>query len=264
MRYIEIPGDDPPLLWLHGWQCSSTGELLPVAVQPALRGRRSFLVDFLGHGYSDRPPDFGYTLADHAGTIVALIDALALDNCGIVGHSMGGGVGVHVATAARNVSLLIMAEGHLDAGGNPPLGGQTEDEFVERGFAELLAGLTKNAEAHPEGVPAAHLGITRSVDPRAIHREGVSLETRSSPSIRSLLGELQIPRFYLQGEASDPEPDVEHDLAAIGVGWRTVPKTGHPMGLQNPDGFARVVADIVAQAWGTEKLSTSRRGELKS
>ena len=23
VRYIEIPGDDPPLLWLHGWQCSS-------------------------------------------------------------------------------------------------------------------------------------------------------------------------------------------------------------------------------------------------
>lgn len=30
LRYIEIPGDDPALLWLHGWQCSSTGELLPV------------------------------------------------------------------------------------------------------------------------------------------------------------------------------------------------------------------------------------------
>src|SRR4030095_3312069 len=47
-RYIEIPGDDPPWLWLHGWQCSSTGELLPAAVQPPLRGRRSLLIDFLG------------------------------------------------------------------------------------------------------------------------------------------------------------------------------------------------------------------------
>ena len=45
VRYVEVPGDDPPLIWLHGWQCSSTGELLPAAVQPSLQGRRSLLVD---------------------------------------------------------------------------------------------------------------------------------------------------------------------------------------------------------------------------
>jgi pimeloyl-ACP methyl ester carboxylesterase len=39
------------------------------------------------------------TVTVHARTIVAVIDALGLDDCGIVGHSMGGGVGVHVATA---------------------------------------------------------------------------------------------------------------------------------------------------------------------
>lgn len=64
VRYIEIPGSDPPLLWLHGWQCSSTGELLPAAVRAPLRGRRSLLIDLLGHGYSDRPSDFGYRIED--------------------------------------------------------------------------------------------------------------------------------------------------------------------------------------------------------
>jgi pimeloyl-ACP methyl ester carboxylesterase len=50
LRFMDIPGEGPPLVWVHGWQCSSTGELLPVAVQPSLRGRRSLLVDLLGHG----------------------------------------------------------------------------------------------------------------------------------------------------------------------------------------------------------------------
>src|SRR6187549_2362099 len=112
LRYIEIPGDDPPLLWLHGWQCSSTGELMPAAVQLPLRGRRSLLIDFLGHGYSDRPIDFGYAVTDHARTIVALIDALGVSRCGLVGHSMGGGIAVHVAAARPEiVSMLVMAEG---------------------------------------------------------------------------------------------------------------------------------------------------------
>src|SRR6185437_11222412 len=89
IRYLEIPGDDPPLVWVHGWQCSSTGELLPAAVQPPLKDRRSLLVDLLGHGYSDKPVDFSYTLADHARTIVDLLDRLGFDECGLVGHSMG-------------------------------------------------------------------------------------------------------------------------------------------------------------------------------
>lgn len=224
-------------------------ELLPAAVRAPLRGRRSLLVDFLGHGYSDRPLDFAYRLEDHARTIVALIDALGLADCGIVGHSMGGAVGAHVATArAGAVSVLIMAEGHIDGGG-PRLDGQTEDQFIESGFDELLEARVKSAEAQPDGVPAAHLGITRLVEPRALHREAESLGAETEPSIRSRLGALQIPRWYLQGAESDPEPDLQRDLAGLGVEWKVVPKTGHPMGLQNPEGFAQAVADVLAASW---------------
>jgi pimeloyl-ACP methyl ester carboxylesterase len=259
VRYIDIPGDDPPLLWLHGWQCSSTGELLPAAVQPPLRGRRSLLIDFLGHGYSDRPADFGYRREDHARTIVALIDALGLSDCGLVGHSIGGAVGVHVAAARPNaVSLLVMAEASIDPGGEVPLGGQTEDQFVERGFSELLETQAKRAEAQPDGLPAAHLGITRLVEPRALHREAVSLEGGTSPPVRSLLRELRIRRWYLQGEESDPEPGLQDDLEAMGVGWKVVPATGHPMGLQNPEGLAEAVADALAEAWPTSPISAAQ------
>ena len=250
IRYIEVPGDDPPLLWLHGWQCSSTGELMPAAVQAPLRGRRSLLVDFLGHGYSDRLPEFAYTREAHARTIVALIDALGLSECGLVGHSMGGAVAVHVATdRPATVSLLIMAEGAIDAGGEAPFGGVTEEQFVTHGFRELLEAQSKEAEAQPDGLRAAHLGITRLVDPLALHREGVSLERGTDPSVRSLLRTLQIPRWYLQGELSDPEPDLQHDLAAMGVGWKVVPKTAHAMGLQNPEGVAQAVAEVMTAAW---------------
>jgi pimeloyl-ACP methyl ester carboxylesterase len=250
LRYIEIPGDDPPLLWLHGWQCSSTGELMPAAVRAPLRGRRSLLVDFLGHGYSDRPLDFAYGIEDHARTIIALIDALGFSECGLMGHSMGGGVGVHVASARpRIVSLLVMAEGNIDGGGEARLGGQTEDQFVERGFAELIDAQSIEAEAQPAGLRAAHLGITRLIEPRAIHREAVSVSRETSPSIRSLLRTLEMPRWYLQGEASDPEPDLQRDLAAIGVGWKVVPDTGHAMGLQNPEGLAQAVADVLPASW---------------
>jgi hypothetical protein len=58
-----------------------------------------------------------------------------------------------------------------------------------------------------------------------------------------------MPRWYLQGELSDPEPDLQHNLAAIGVGWKIVPKTAHAMGIQNPVGLAQAVAEAVAGSW---------------
>jgi pimeloyl-ACP methyl ester carboxylesterase len=250
LRYIEVPGDDPPLVWLHGWQCSSTGELMATAVQPSLQGRHSLLVDLFGHGYSDRPLDFAYTLEAHARTIVALIDALGVGECGLVGHSMGGAVAVHVAAARPTiVSLLVLAEPAIDAEGEALLGGQTEDQFVDHGFSELLEAQSTEAAAAPSGMRAAHLGITRVVEPRALHREAVSLERGTDPSVRSLLRRLQIPRWYLHGELSDPEPDLERDLAAMGVAWRVVPKVGHQMGLQNPKGLAQAVSEVVAASW---------------
>ncbi len=242
LRYIEVPGDDPPLLWLHGWQCSSTGELMPAAVQAPLRGRRSLLIDFLGHGYSDKPRDFPYTLEAHARTIVALIDVLGLTDCGIVGHSMGGDVGIQVAAARPEVvSLLILAESGIDASG--------EDAFPEDDFGALIEEQEAEAEAEPGGLRAVHVGITRLIEPRALHRESVSMRDGTDPTGRALLGSLQMPRWYLQGERSGPEPEWQQDLATIGVGWMVVPDAGHPMGLQNPLGFAQVVAE----AWDVSR-----------
>jgi pimeloyl-ACP methyl ester carboxylesterase len=250
IRYIEVPGADPPLVWLHGWQCSSTGELMAAAVQEPLRGRRSLLIDLLGHGYSDRSPEFAYTREDHARTIVALIDALGLSECGVVGHSMGGAVGVEVATERPAiVSLLIMAEGAIDAGGEAPFGGATEAQFVTGGYAELLDARLDEARAQPDGLGAAHLGITRTVDPLALHREGLALQRGADPSVRSLLRALRIPRWYLQGELSEPEPDLQRELEAMGVRWTVVPRTGHAMGLQNPHGLADAVAEAVSLSW---------------
>ena len=246
IRYLEVPGDDPPLLWLHGWQCASTGELLPAAVRAPLRGRRSLLVDLLGHGYSDKPTGFGYRLEDHARTVVALIDALGFGECGLVGHSMGGAIAILVAAARPMVvSLLVLAEPSLGPEGDDGLDGQTEDQFVNVGFPALVADQAAEAAAAPDGIRAVHAEMTRLIEPRAIYREAVSMETEIDPSIRSLLAGLRIPRWYLLGELSGAEPELERAMAAIGVGWKVVPGAGHPMALQNPEGVAQAIADAL-------------------
>jgi pimeloyl-ACP methyl ester carboxylesterase len=255
LRYLEIPGADPPLLWLHGWQCTSSGELVGAAVQPSLSGRRSLLIDLLGHGYSDRPEEFTYTAEAHADTIVTLIDCLGLTQCGIVAHSMGATIAIHVAAARpETVSLLILAEGGPDLADREPgslgrLAGQSEAEYVSTGYPALLTGLAETAVADPAGVSAVHLGITRVVDPRAIHREARSMDGADQGKLASLLVGLKMPRWYLQGQLSEREPDFEQLLSESAIGFSIVPAAGHPMGLQNPSGLAAAVAGVVAQAW---------------
>ena len=150
---------------------------------------------------------------------------------------MGGAVAVHVAAARPGiVSVLVMAEGALEGDGETPFGGQPEDEYIGHAFPQLLETQVAEAQSQPTGLRAAHVGITRLIEPRAIFREAVSME----PAIRAVDQSRSWPGWWLtagisSGELSDPEPVLERDLAAIGVGWKVVPATGHPMGLQNPE-----------------------------
>ena len=55
------------------------------------------MVDLLGVGFSDRPSEFGYSVADHASTIAEFVAQLALEAVDLFGHSMGGSVAIAAA-----------------------------------------------------------------------------------------------------------------------------------------------------------------------
>ena len=68
--------------------------------------------DLRGHGLSDITPT-GYTSADLAKDLGALLDALGLEKVLIVGHSFGGTVGLHFAleNPDRVQGLVMMDSG---------------------------------------------------------------------------------------------------------------------------------------------------------
>jgi pimeloyl-ACP methyl ester carboxylesterase len=100
------PRDGPAVILLHGLGDSSFSfsRVLPLLA----RDFRVVAVDQRGHGDSDRP-ERGYTIDDFAIDVLRLMDALAIDEATIIGHSMGSFVARRVAERApHSVTRLVL------------------------------------------------------------------------------------------------------------------------------------------------------------
>ena len=242
LRYLDFPGEELPLVFLHGLGCAASSDFPRVAANPVLAGHRSLLIDFFGHGYSDGPEDFGYTLEDHAGTVRQLLDHLSLKGCAVFGHSMGGAVAITLAALRPDlVSRLILAEGNLDPGGglvSTSVAAQSEHEFRARGHQALL-------ERLPAGGFITSVGPFRVCASHALHRSAVSLVKGTQPTMRETFYSLHMPRAYLFGERGLPDPETER-LASHGIQIVVVRNAGHAMTLDNPAGVAQAIRQTLA------------------
>jgi pimeloyl-ACP methyl ester carboxylesterase len=237
IRWTETAGAEPARVFVHGLGAASTVYSAHIAARPELAGRRTLFVDLPGHGISDRPADFGYTLEDHAAALAAALDEAQVTGAELVAHSMGGSVAVVLAHRRPDlVSRLVLVEANLDP--HPPAGAgssgiaaHTEDEYVENG------GHTRVLEK----VGPTWAATMRLADPLALHRSATHLVRGTKPTMRRMLEALTADRVYLQGELSG-ELDGREGLEAAGVRVVTVPGAGHNVMFDNPDALVAVVA----------------------
>ena len=101
----------PPLLLLHGW-LDNAGSFYALAPLLAAAGFRCLAVDFAGHGASAHlPAGAQYHFIDGVYTLHALQQQLALPSLPVLGHSMGGALGLLYAAAfPEAVSHFISIE----------------------------------------------------------------------------------------------------------------------------------------------------------
>lgn len=244
IRYIDTEHDAPTLVFLHGLGTSSIADFSEIIADRRFADYRCLLIDFLGFGFSDRPPTFGYNLYDHAETVAILLDNLQIKQSIVIGHSMGGSVAIALAQRKPDlVSKLIVAEPNLDPGvGNisKTIALQSESDFVESGFEKIVAAL--RLSSHHNFVDSIYLGTFSQSNPVALHRSAVGLLKGTIPPQREILTEMTIPGSYITGEQNADEIPFEQ-LHELGLTTHVVPGAGHSMMHENPEGFKNVLLE---------------------
>ena len=105
-RFVETPrlrvqiaeaGEGEPVLLLHGWpqHWYAWRKVIPLLGE----SHRLISPDLRGFGWTDAPRD-GYSTAELADDLLALLDTLELDRVLVVGHDLGGRLGFDLAMRA--------------------------------------------------------------------------------------------------------------------------------------------------------------------
>ena len=239
--YHDFPGELPALIYLHGLGSSSSSSFPRCVGHPQLRDHRSLLIDFLGYGYSDRPANYSYSMQAQADTVASLLDSLELENSVLIGHSMGGAIAILLAHSRPDlISRIIVAEGNLDPEPgfvSGRIASMDERTFVDKGYERFMSDV-RSAGFH------GYAGMVRAADPVGLHRSATDLIAARTPTYRQMLYQLKIPRTYIFGEKTLPDPD-EEILRSCDIAVPIVANAGHAMMSDNPDGFALAIAGAI-------------------
>ncbi|WDV51443.1 alpha/beta hydrolase [Streptomyces coeruleorubidus] len=238
IRWVELPGQEPPRVYVHGLGATSPAYFTRVAVDPRLAGRRSLLIDLLGHGISDRPTGFDYTLESHADALAGALSSAGVSGAELIAHSMGGSVAIVLAARHPHlVSRLVLIDANLDpiprrpgAPGSSGIAAYSEQEFLADGWEEVR----DRAGTH-------WWSTMRLAGREALHRSAYHLTRGTTPTMRELLLDLKIPRTFLFPEADGPLPGTDA-LTEAGVSVVPIPDCGHNVMLDNPEAFAKATA----------------------
>jgi pimeloyl-ACP methyl ester carboxylesterase len=236
------PNSKPVRVYLAGLGAAAT-----VAFPPALADARlategqHLLVDLVGSGWSDSDDSFDYTVDEHAGTVISVLETLSLAPVELVGHSLGGSIAISLAAQRPSlVERLVVIEPNLDPGvgsTSAEIAGQTEEEFVRSGYPILLADILRQGE-EGDMVMAEWARTMRRWSARGLHRTAVSLLADRPRTFREQLAAFDGPRRYISGELSRESLE---PLRSIGCDVRVVEDAGHDVMADNLDGFIRAL-----------------------
>ncbi len=254
-RSREADGRGDPVVFVHGLLASSA--TWQEVLVPASCGRPAIAVDLPGFGCSDRPRPFDYTVGGEANALLDFLDARGIERALLVGNSLGGAAVMLIAVNhPERVTAVVLAAPATPEMAIPwplqilraPLLGESAMALANRPIVayglrhRLFAGAGRVADRFiddawfPLTVPGTRQAALAAI--RSDPRRFVGLEDR-----------LRVPTLIVWGREDRliPVRDAERLSGRIaGARLVVLPEAGHLPQREQPEAFARAVAEFVA------------------
>jgi pimeloyl-ACP methyl ester carboxylesterase len=250
--YVE-QGQGPSLVLLHG--IGSAGRSFDRQLASLAPMHRVVAWDAPGYGGSSPLAASHPTAADYAAALAALLDALQIGRCHLLGHSLGCLMAARFAAEhpqrVLSLTLCSIAAGHADlpeAERKKLLDQRVGDlaELGPRGMAEKRAPRLLGPAARPDA-------LERLIDTLSnVHAEGYAQAARmlSTGDIKADIRRLPAPLpgliIYGDNDVITP-PTRNQEIAAL---WpqatvHVLPGVGHALYLEQPDAFNAILAPFI-------------------
>ena len=259
--YYEDTGAGAAIVFVHEF----AGDYRSWEPQVRHFARRYRCITFNARGYlpSQVPPEIARYSQEHArDDILAVLDALALDQAHIVGLSMGAFATLHFGMTypARARSLVVAGCGY---GAHPEA--YADFQAHARANAELIRtqGVAQFAAGYGHGPGRTQL---KAKDPRGFaefmrifsdHSDLGSANTMAGyqarrPSLYRLtetLAAMTTPTLIVAGDEDDPtlDPGLMLKRTIPSAGLAVLPKSGHVLNLEEPALFNYLLEDFFHQ-----------------
>ncbi|NMN95873.1 alpha/beta fold hydrolase [Antrihabitans stalactiti] len=259
VRDIAGPSSSIPVVLLHGWTWTADLNFADVFV-PLSRAHRVIAPDLRMHGRGVR--DGGFTLTDAGDDVIALLDVLGIEHAILCGYSMGGGIAADVV--ARYPDRVV---GTVISGTAACYVGTPRDRMIFAGLRALqpLAiagfdprlGVFATAALRRRSTSLAsrwdwarvELGRTSLADMLAVGRHIPSVDLRVLPPNAQ-------PRpceYLLLAGDRLCRPHLQRELAEVLGARITEVEANHDLPITNPEWFAELMIDAVAEL--TDRIS---------
>jgi pimeloyl-ACP methyl ester carboxylesterase len=262
--YYEQVGTGTPIVFVHEY----AGDYRTWEPQLRYFGRTHRCVTYSQRGYppSDIPSDPTRYSQDIArDDVIALMDALGIQQAHIVGHSMGAYTALHVGMRYPQRCLSITAAGcgwgsspdAVQREGMKVLAAETGKMFAEQGIAKAAATYAdapmRQTHKHkdPRGwAEFARMLAEHSAEGHAHTMLNLQLKRPTLWEMEQDLKALKAPLLVIVGDEDHPCLDgslfLKRTVATAGL--LVVPRSGHTITSEEPAIFNAAVAELLAAA----------------
>jgi haloalkane dehalogenase len=256
IAYREL-GDGPPILLLHGWPTSSY--LFADSMPAIARRHRAIAPDLPGFGASSKP-DVRYDFPLFESVIDGLLDHLGIDDVAIVGHDLGGPIGVHWALRnPERVTAIALLNTLLYPDFTPEiiefvqmmLDPQTAYEATSpESLAQFIhSGLSEGFAAADEVIAEFQAPYTSDGARRTLAAASIGLSLEGFGEIAAGLPSITVPVRAIYGEQDRILPDVAETMRKVKrdiphAEISSLPSCGHFLTGEQPELVGRLLSEF--------------------